>query len=65
MKKWEYRIIDSKDISREGIFKGRSREKIEEYLNRLGEEGWEIINIDGYELESRTSFIGVAKREKK
>ena len=64
MKKWQYKIIDSKDVSREGIFKGRSREKIEEYLNNLGEEGWEIINIDGYELESRTSFIGVAKREK-
>lgn len=64
MQKWEYKIIDSKDVSREGIFQGRSREKIEEYLNNLGEEGWEIINIDGYELESRTSFIGIAKREK-
>ena len=64
MKKWEYKIIDSKDTSREGIFKGRSREGLEQYLNALGEEGWEIINIDTYFIESRTSFVGVAKREK-
>ena len=64
MKKWEYKIIDSKDVSREGIFKGRTREKIEQYLNALGEEGWEIVNIDSFELESRTSFVGIAKREK-
>lgn len=64
MNKWEYKIIDSKDVSREGIFKGRSREKIEKCLNNLGEEGWEIINIDSHELEGRTSFIGLAKREK-
>ena len=64
MKKWEYKIIDSKDVSREGIFKGRSREKLEEYLNNLGEEGWEIVKIDSLELDGRTSFVGVAKREK-
>ena len=63
MQKWQYKIIDSKDVSREGIFKGRSREKIEEYLNNLGADGWEIINIDGYELEGRTSFVGIAKRQ--
>ena len=64
MKKWEYRIIDSKDVPGGGIFKGKERGKIEEYLNSLGEEGWEIVNIDSLELEGRTSFVGIAKREK-
>ena len=64
MKKWEYKIIDSKDVPGGGIFKGKERAKIEEYLNNLGEEGWEIVNIDSLELEGRTSFVGIAKREK-
>ena len=64
MKKWEYKIIDSKDVPGSGIFRGKERGKIEEYLNNLGEEGWEIVNIDSLELEGRTSFVGIAKREK-
>ena len=64
MKKWEYRIVDSKDVPRGGIFKGRSRESLERYLNELGDQGWEIVNIDSLELDGRASFVGVAKREK-
>lgn len=64
MRKWEYKIVDSKDVARDGIFKGRSRGRLEEYLNALGEQGWEIVNIDTWFVESRTSFVGIAKREK-
>lgn len=64
MKRWEYKIVDSKDVPAPGVFKGRSREALEAYLNDLGAEGWEIINIDSLELERRTEFVGVAKREK-
>jgi hypothetical protein len=63
MKKWTYKIIDSKDIPGEGFFKRRSRVKIEEYLCSLGQDGWEIINIDFRELESRLAFTGIAKKE--
>ena len=63
--KWEYRLFDSAKVKREGVFKGRSQEALEAYLNELGEEGWEIVNIDFRELQSRTSFLGVAKRPKK
>ena len=64
MKKWEYKIVNSKDVSRKGVFRGRNREELEEYLNNLGEDGWEIVNIDSHKLEGRTSFVGLAKREK-
>ncbi|HUT77290.1 MAG TPA: hypothetical protein VM285_06375 [Polyangia bacterium] len=64
MKTWEYRVIDSNDVAREGLFTGRSREAIEGYLNGLGAEGWEVVNVDFRELESRSSFTGVAKRAK-
>jgi hypothetical protein len=64
MRKWEYKIVDSKDVPAEGRFKGRSRLALEAYLNQLGAEGWELVNIDSLELEGRTEFVGVAKRER-
>ena len=63
MRKFEYKIIDSKDVTKAGLFKGKQRVDVEAYLCTLGEEGWEIINIDFRELESRFEFSGVAKRE--
>jgi hypothetical protein len=63
MRTWEYRIIDSHDVPGEGMLKGKSREALEAYLNQLGEDGWEVVNIDFNELEGRRSFVGIAKRE--
>ena len=63
MKKWQYRIVDTKEVPGGGVFKGKSREAVEAYLNDLGEQGWEIVNIDSLELEGRMEFVGVAKRE--
>lgn len=65
MKLWEYKIIDSKDIKREGLLKGRTREAIELYLGEIGDAGWEIVNLDFNDLKDKqSSFIGIAKREK-
>jgi len=60
--KWDYKVFDSKDVKRDGLLKGRSRESIERFLNGLGEDGWEVVNITFRELELRSSFTGVAKR---
>jgi len=35
MKRFEYKIVDSIEVEYEGIFKGRKKEDIEEYLNYL------------------------------
>ena len=64
MRKWEYKIVDSKDVPSDGLFKGRNRAALEAYLNQLGAEGWEMVNIDSLELEGRREFVGVAKRER-
>lgn len=64
MQKWEYKIVDSKDVPSEGIFKGRNRAAIEAYLNQLGAEGWELVNINSLEFDVRGEFVGVAKRER-
>ena len=63
MRKFEYKIIDSKDVATAGVFKGRQRADVEAYLCTLGEDGWEIINMDFRELEGRLEFSGVAKRQ--
>ena len=63
MRKWEYKIVDSKDVAGGGFFKGKDRAEVDKYLNALGAEGWEIVNLDFRELENRFEFTGVAKRE--
>lgn len=64
MPKWEYRILDSHELEGEGVYSDNiNRKVIEEYLNRIGKQGWEIISIDVIENAQRINFVGVAKRE--
>lgn len=62
MKKWEYKIIDSMRLPG-GIFRGKKFDEIEKYLNEIGEEGWEIINLDFNDVTGQMDFVGVARRE--
>lgn len=61
IKRWEYKLIDSKDVG-EGFFKGPDRSNVERYLDNLGRDGWELVAIDFLELQKRHSFVAVAKR---
>ncbi|AWB69224.1 hypothetical protein C2869_22240 (plasmid) [Saccharobesus litoralis] len=63
MQQFEYKIIDTRDVESAGLFKGRQREDIEAYLNALGAEGWELVNVDFRELEGGLEFAGVMKRQ--
>ena len=56
MRKFEYKIIDSKDVASAGVFKGRQRADVEAYLCTLGEDGWEIINMDSGNLKADSNF---------
>lgn len=64
MKRFEYKIVDSADVPSAGMFKGRKREDVEAYLNSLGREGWELVNVDFRELEGGLEFAGVMKKER-
>jgi len=64
MKKWEYKIIDSMRIPG-GIFRGKKFDEIEKYLNEIGKEGWEVINLDFNDVTGQMDFVGVAKLELK
>lgn len=63
MKKFEYKMVDTRDVESAGIFKGRERKDIESYLNTFGKQGWELVNVDFRELEGGTEFAGLMKRE--
>jgi hypothetical protein len=62
--KWEYLVIDSFDAA-SGVFMklAPSRENIQAYLNHLGQDGWEIVNIDFFENTNGRTFMGLARRE--
>ena len=60
--RWEYKIFESKDADFSGLSKRAKRTKLQAYLCGLGDEGWEIVNIDFNDLNIGLSFIGVAKR---
>jgi len=65
---WEYKIIDSANAEKSGFLKGRTVAQAEAYLNALGADGWEIIDID-FQMDPTmsggpTHFHGIAKRLK-
>ncbi|CAM3503035.1 DUF4177 domain-containing protein [Parendozoicomonas haliclonae] len=66
---WEYKIVDSEQAEKGGFLKGRTLEQAEAYLNALGQQGWEIIDLD-FRMDPTmpggpTVFNGVAKRAKR
>jgi hypothetical protein len=63
MKKYQYKIVDTRDVAAAGLFKGRLREDIEAYLSSLGAQGWELVNVDFRELEGGLEFAGIMKKE--
>jgi len=64
-KKWEYCIVDSHEVPCVNFSDTRKKQDIVEYLNRLGQEGWEIFSLDMTESQALFNFFGVAKRELK
>ncbi len=62
MKKWEYKVLDLSDIPGGGLFGDKERSDVEQYLNRLGQQGWELVHADFRQLKHRFDFAGVAFR---
>jgi hypothetical protein len=63
MNQFSYKVIDTRDVETAGLFKGRKREDVEAYLNALGSEGWELVNVDFRELEGGLEFAGIMKKK--
>ena len=64
MTKWEYLFLTTADLEKRGFFKSVAPEEVEKYFNALGEDGWEIINVDFTDTQAFLDFRGVARRPK-
>jgi len=64
MAKWEYKLMTTADLEKRGFFKSVKPEDVESYFNSLGDDGWEIVNVDFTDTTSFLDFRGVAKRPK-
>jgi len=58
MLKWGYNIFDTTQVTSAG------REGLEELLNSLGDEGWEVVAANVDHVWGNFNIMGVAKSEK-
>jgi hypothetical protein len=68
IREWEYKVIDLiEDIRKQGVNEIETSARwiygsdLEETLNRLGTQGWELINVH-FLLENEALVVGVFKR---
>ncbi len=65
MTKWEYKYLNAADLEKRGfLIKSVEPGQIESYFNSLGNEGWEVVNIDFIDTTAFIDFRGIAKRPK-
>ena len=64
MKNWEYKIIDSNAYKKPGLMKDFSPKDVEGFLNKLGQQGWEVIEFQcKFKIKQIDTFYGLARRE--
>ena len=67
MVKWEYHIVVMKtkiQVSRRERDKNPTIEGVEEELNTLGNEGWELVGVQNIRLETGNLFtVAYLKRQ--
>ena len=68
MAEWEYSVIALKTkihVSRSDREKNPSIQNIQNELNKLGKEGWELVSVQNVRLETGSLFtVAYLKREK-
>lgn len=62
LRRWEYKLISTDDVPGGGLLGVKDRGAVEDYLNQLGTEGWEIVGINFMQLP--TFFNALARRER-
>jgi ribosomal protein S24E len=66
--KWEYIVLALKTkvhVSRHEREKNPTIQNVQKELNKLGEEGWELVSIQNIRLETGMLFtVAYLKREK-
>jgi hypothetical protein len=66
--KWEYRVLALKTkihVSRSDMGKNPAIQNVQDKLNELGEEGWDLVSVQNVRLETGSLFtVAYLKREK-
>lgn len=69
MTKWEYRVVDLlKEIEKRNVKTGRlsgqwlKTSDLEEVLNKVGDEGWELVHIHFILKKEEPVVVGFFKR---
>ena len=64
MKKWEYKIFNSHTFKKAGILNDYAIADVESLLNKLGQQGWEIVHFEcKFKVKVIETFTAVVKRE--
>jgi hypothetical protein len=62
---WEYEFFSTMDLLDPGWFRQLSRDTVRDHLNKLGQEGWEIITVQfAGANEQPQLFSAILKRRK-
>lgn len=63
MPTWEYKFFTSTDVPPEGLFTPAGRIALEQALNELGAQGWELVSADFADDQMHSfRFAAVLKR---
>lgn len=62
MRKWECKVV-SLNVKRKFLSGQFDVKAIEEQLNAMGQQGWELISLEGIHNRSATSPVLTLKRE--
>ncbi len=64
MTQWEYKIVLVKDVAGKGLLGNVKPEAVEQHLNALGAEGWEVLTFSVAATSGLLDMLALAKRPK-
>ena len=62
MRKWEYWIVEAGAVKTSSHFGVPSWREVEAHLNKLGDEGWELVTFDFFS-GAQNNWRAALKRE--
>ena len=64
MEKWEYKTLRTKDLGVSVFSSRKTAAAIDEYLNELGRQGWELVQFNFGSLSGQGRIAGLLKRRR-
>ena len=64
MEKWEYKTLRAKELGISIFSSRRTAMAIDDYLNELGRQGWELVEFNFGSLSAKAGIAGLLKRRR-